>query len=93
MYDTPNNLIKKEGDFFRNMTLSTTQRPLSLRIFITIFSILILVLPGITFTMLSIVPISGYNTPLVSRVAGLVMGIFFITLGISIISKNIKKSS
>jgi threonine/homoserine/homoserine lactone efflux protein len=92
-YDTPNNLIKKEGDFFRKMTSSATRRPLSLRIFIIIFAILVLILPGITFVILSMVTISDFYTPILSRIAGFVMGIFFTILGLNIIYKNIKKLS
>ncbi len=90
-YDTPNNLIKKEGDFFRNMTSPTTQKSLSLRIFIVIFTVLILLLPGITFVILSLITISDFYTPIFSRIAGLTMGIFFTILGLNIIYKNIRK--
>ena len=89
MYNTPNNLIKKEGDFFRNLT-SQQQKPLWLRVCTILFAILIIMLPGIIFLILSIVNLKHYQTPFVNRIAGLATGIFFIILSISIISKNIK---
>lgn len=92
-YDTPNNLIKKEGGFFRSIASPTTRRSLSLRIFIIIFTVLILLLPGITFVILSLITISDFYTPILSRIAGFVMGIFFTILGLNIIYKNIRKLS
>lgn len=92
-YDTPNNLITKEGDFFRSIASPTVQRPLWLRIYIIIFAILILALPGITFVILSLVTISDFYTPFISRIAGLAMGIFFTTLGLNLIYKNFRNNS
>lgn len=86
-YDTPANLILKEGDFFRNLS-SSIRKPLWLRVCIILFTTLILLLPGITFVILSIITFKYYETPLVSQVAGLTIGVFFIALGISIIRKN-----
>ena len=76
---------------FRNITSPTTRRSLSLRIFIVVFTVLILLLPGITFVILSLVTISDFYTPIISRIAGLAMGIFFTILGSNIIYKNIRK--
>lgn len=92
-YDTPNNLITKEGDFFRNLVSSTVQRPLYVRICIAIFSVLMLIVPGVAFTLLALTTIKGYEVALISRIAGLVIGIFFTILGLIIVYKNIKKSS
>jgi hypothetical protein len=82
IYDTPTNIVEKEGILFRGMTSYKKNKPQWVKILTIFFSLVILVFPGI---FLSIILFSGGISIIT------ILGPLFLVGGIIAIYQNVRK--
>jgi hypothetical protein len=91
-YDTPTNLIEKQGDMYRAITDHNPNRSLFLRILIIFFSLFILIFPGLFCLFIAIYVLVDFEIwNLFPFFLNILIGLPLTIGGIKAIYNNIKK--
>ena len=87
--NSPMGIVQMEGDLYRKAA-ENKNRPIWLRVSIIVFSIIVIILPGVFFIFSSFD--KGVDNDSVSIFTNVIFGFFYILIGAAIIKPNLKNS-